>query len=193
MPRHSPCALFSLTSSEETLYHSLPPSSSRLPSKAHSFRSSSSPIKTRFAGLLFGLVVFLPTSIRRKIHLWFLYFIRIMQAHKEVFLLAEIVSITLKFFFPYCCLLITFFILCSVFKVHLRRSKRRSFRFRPYLRFGRKLHVTLLLLLSDQNPLRWAFDRFELEGSLKSPIGDFNQPSREGIIFKLVCEKRCTL
>ena len=66
MPRHSPCALFSLTSSEETLYHSLPPSSPRLPSKAHSFRSSSSPIKTRFAGLLFGLVVFLPTSIRRK-------------------------------------------------------------------------------------------------------------------------------
>ena len=77
------------------------------------------------------------------------------------FLLAEIVSITLKFLFPYCCLLITFFILCSVFKVHLRRSKRRSFRFRPYLRFGRKLHITLLLLLSDQDPLRWAFDRFE--------------------------------
>ena len=35
------------------------------------------------------------------------------------FSLAEIVSITLKNLFPYCCLLITFLILCSVFKVHL--------------------------------------------------------------------------
>ena len=76
--------------------------------------------------------------------------IRIMQAHKEVFLLAEIVSITLKFLFPYCCLLITF--LHSMF----------SFQ-------GTSLSF--------------------FESSLKSPIGDFNQPSREGIILKVVCER----
>ena len=38
MPRHSPCALYSLTSSEQTSYPSLPPSA-----KARSLRCSSSP------------------------------------------------------------------------------------------------------------------------------------------------------
>ena len=40
------------------------------------------------------------------------------------FSLAEIVSITLKNLFPYCCLLITFLILCSVFKVHFVAARR---------------------------------------------------------------------
>ena len=51
-----------------------------------------------------------------------LFLIRIMQAHKEVFSLAEIVNNYPKFLFPYCCLLIiaSFFLSqCSVFKVHL--------------------------------------------------------------------------
>ena len=51
MPRHSPCALISLTSSRQAPYLSLPPSA-----KARSFRCLSSPI-TRFAGLQIGLVL----------------------------------------------------------------------------------------------------------------------------------------
>ena len=44
-----------------------------------------------------------------------LFLIRIMQAHKEVFSLAEIVNNYPKFLFPYCCLLITCFFIHSLF------------------------------------------------------------------------------
>ena len=46
MPRHSPCALISLTSSGQAPYPSLPASP-----KARSFRCPSSSSRTRFAGL----------------------------------------------------------------------------------------------------------------------------------------------
>ena len=50
MPRHSPCALISLTSSAWTPYRSPRPAA-----KAHSLRHASSPSRTRFAGLRSGL------------------------------------------------------------------------------------------------------------------------------------------
>ena len=50
MPRHSPCARISLTSSGQSPHPSLPPTA-----KAHPFRCPSSPNRTRFAGLRFGL------------------------------------------------------------------------------------------------------------------------------------------
>ena len=46
MPRHSPCALFSLTSSAEASYPSFPAAP-----KTHPFRSASSPNQTHFVGL----------------------------------------------------------------------------------------------------------------------------------------------
>ena len=49
MPRHSPCALISLTSSAWTSHPSLPPAA-----KAHSLRHASSPNRDRFAGSRFG-------------------------------------------------------------------------------------------------------------------------------------------
>ena len=49
MPRHSPCALISLTSSAWTSYRSLPPAA-----KAHSLRHASSPNRDRSAGSRFG-------------------------------------------------------------------------------------------------------------------------------------------
>src|SRR5699024_11058803 len=102
MPRHSPCALISLTSSAWISYHSLPRkresslTSSRLLSK-------SKPL--------------------RWVSIWFGWFSRIMQASDSVHcsfvvtLFTEFPQISLL---PLCCLLaISCLLYCSVFKVHL--------------------------------------------------------------------------
>ena len=51
--------------------------------------------------------------------------------------------------FPYCCLLITFFILCSVFKVHLRQKKLHIIRFRRQADASRR-KLTHSVLLPSQ-------------------------------------------
>ena len=70
MPRHSPCALNSLTASSQTTHPSHPATPN-----AHSFRCSSFPRQTRFAGLCRGWgsetrQTFVSTT-------WFYFFLRI--------------------------------------------------------------------------------------------------------------------
>ena len=156
MPRHSPCALLRLTSSsKQTPLIPFPSAPFGSVENFISLCCFSSPNMTRFAGLLFGVVVLPTYKLCRKIHLWFLFFKNYAGSIRS-FSLAEIV-----FNYPKlkCFLTVAFSLLVSS-----------SF----YVQFSR--YILELL-----------------ESSLKSPIGDFNQPSREGIIFKLVCEKRCTL
>ena len=79
------------------------------------------------------------------------------------------ISITLKFLFPYCCLLITsssFYVQFSRY-IFVEANAAHSVSVRTF-RSGRKLHIALLLLLSNQNPLRWAFDWFGWRLSLFS-------------------------
>ena len=102
MPRHSPCALFSLTSSAWTSYPSLPP-----PAKALSLRHASSSSQTRFRWALLG---------ERSENLGSL---RIMQASTEVLLgsLFYPISQVTQLALPSVACSQYFFLHCSVFKV----------------------------------------------------------------------------
>ncbi len=85
MPRHSPCALFSLTCSSQSPFRFLP----AFGENSAPFPCSSLPIETRFAGLSIGFGTknpFLCNDCQRKLVL-----LRIMQAPKIV----EIVIVTL--------------------------------------------------------------------------------------------------
>ena len=125
MPRHSPCALISLTDSNSGIRRNL------------IFQSATT------------FVVAILQALQKNPFLVSLS--RIMQAHKEVFFSWNCISITLKILFLYCCLLIIIISSsCSVFKVRRACTSRRTCS-------------------------RWTF----FKGSLKSPIGDFNQPSKK--------------
>ena len=88
---------------------------------------------------------------------------------------------------------------CALIRLTCRRSKRRSFRFRPHLSVRPKTPYRFVASPLQSKPaslgsnLVWVTAESLFKGSLKSPIGDFNQPSKEGVIFQVASEKRYTL
>ena len=80
-----------------------------------------------------------------------------------------------------------------------RQKKLHIVRFRRQAHASRRKLTHSVLLPFQIRPaslgsnLVWVTAESLFKGSLKSPLGDFNQPSTEGVIFQLASEKRYTL